>query len=171
MSSRTRKTLVITAPDGTDVTEVTAGDYSVAGIIQGEDGRWRIVAHGYAHNSVANRTRAMYNRGSYRTMHTGLLREVTAPVIRDYFGTHAVTVDKVFRSTLPPDQQDSMLSPGWIMACDAGYVPENTTMAAGRSILRMLAKDGWEAVSIYAGGRLADFQMSEILKSMNARKG
>jgi hypothetical protein len=98
MSSRARRTMVATAPDGTEVTEQTSGNYDTAGLIQHEGGTWVIAAHGTSHSSVYNRTSTLYNRGCYKSMHVSDLVEQTAPVLREYFGTHQVTVDSAYSS-------------------------------------------------------------------------
>lgn len=150
MSGRTRRTMVITAPDGTEVTEVTAGGYTVAGVIRNDHGQWHIAAHGYSLDSVYNRTHALYNKGSYQAMYVGDLIEKTAPVISKYFGTHDLHLSQIF-------------IPGRNWVKDGGY--------AGCSRLRNLAKElNVTAVSVRDGsGRTANFQMTEILASMNAR--
>ena len=158
MSSRTARNLVITAPDGTDVIKRTSGGYDTAGIIQHENGSWALAAQGWSHESVYNRTHAIYNRGCYKTMHIGPLHEQTAPVIRKYFGNHAVYIESVFT----PDK-------GWV----------TYRRNAGRSDLRQLAADGIIAVSVmqeHSGLQVAshawtaDFQMDEIVRSMRPGK-
>jgi hypothetical protein len=168
MSSRTRRTLVATTSDGSEVTEKTSGNYSIAGLIQGEDGTWRIVARGWSWDSVKKRTSTMYGRGCYRAMHVSDLIEQTAPMIREYYGAHYVVIDALYRSDL--ESQDSMYKPGWTSPAKAGYVQQHHTLAAGRTMIRQLARDGWTAVAFRRGTRIADFQMEELLKSMNARK-
>jgi hypothetical protein len=96
MSSRASRTLVATAPDGTEVTQKTSGSYDTAGLLQAADGHWLIAAHGWSRQSVYDRTHARYNRGDYRAMHVSDLVEQTAPVIREYFGTHTVGVRSVY---------------------------------------------------------------------------
>ena len=150
MSSRTRRTLVVTAPDGTEVTEQTSGGYDTAGIVQGADGTWRLVAHGWSHASVYDRTHARYNRGDNRAMHVGDLVEQTAPIVREYFGTHDVYISQMFTP-----------ANGWMTGL---------RRKAGRSDLRQLQRDGITSVAIKHGGRTADFAMDELVKSMNARK-
>lgn len=143
--TRTMKTLVITAPDGTEVTERTSGGYDTAGIIQDYDGKWHLAAHGWSRNSVWKRTRTQQDRQRCQTMYVGSLREQTDPVIREYFGTNEVRVHQYFH----PES-------GWVLASGS----------AGRSVLRQLAKAGVESVSItpiYGHRRsYADFQMSEL---------
>lgn len=149
MAGRTRRTLVATAPGGTDVRMQTAGDYAIAGLIQRSDGTWFIAAKGFRSTaSVYNRTHAIYNRGDYKAMHVSDLIEETAPVLREYFGTHAIVLEEAFR----PGSDWSQPARG-----------------AGRSVIRQLAGDGYTAVAFRLGTRTADFQMDELLRSMNAR--
>lgn len=142
-------TLVATAPDGTEVTRKTSGKYDTAGLIQRRDGTWFIAAWGWSWDSVYNRTHIRYNRGDYLAMHISALVEQTAPVLREYCGTHDV----------------------YILACytpGKGWVRER--QGAPRPWLRRLAREGVTAVSVSREGREADFQMAEIIRSMNARK-
>jgi hypothetical protein len=154
-SSPTRilKTLVIVAPDGTEVTERTSGGYDTAGIIQDYDGKWHLAAHGWSRDSVWKRTRTQQDRSQCRTMHVGQLYEQTAPVIREYFGTHQVFIYACFI----PGQ-------GWVTA----------SRSAGRSVLRSLAKEGVTAVAVSPVHSkrevIADFQMTELTASMRTRK-
>lgn len=145
--------MVITAPDGTEVTERTSGDYDTAGIVQDYDGKWHLAAHGWSRNSVWKRTRTQQDRQRGKTMYVGLLLEETAPAIREYFGTHQVYISEYF---LPGH--------GWV----------KVSRNAGKSMLRYLAKEGVVTVSVSSifGHRkeYADFQMDELLKSMNAKK-
>lgn len=151
--ARTMKTLVITAPDGTEVTERTSGGYDTAGIVQDYKGKWHLAAHGWSRDSVWKRTRMQQDRSRCRTMYVGQLYEETAPVIREYFGTHQVRIHEYF-----------VPGRGWTLAKGS----------AGRSTIRRLARDGVTAVSITPiyGHRevYADFQMDEILRSMKARR-
>lgn len=157
MGSRASRTLVATAPDGTEVTRETSGSYDTAGLLQAADGHWLIAAHGWSRNSVYNRTHARYNRGSYQAMHVSDLVEQTAPVIREYFGTHAVRITSYFCGGQWRD----------VLAADGS---SRCFLGGGRAALRSLARDGIEAVMVSANGRSADFQMTVLVKSMNARK-
>jgi hypothetical protein len=151
--TRILKTLVITAPDGTEVTERTSGGYDTAGIIQDYDGKWHLAAHGWSRDSVWKRTRTQQDRDRCKTMFVGQLYEKTAPVIRDYFGTHQVRVHQYFI----PGQ-------GWVLSAGS----------AGQTALRRLAGEGATAVNVtpvYGGRKVyADFQMIEITESMRTRK-
>lgn len=151
--ARTMRTLVVTAPDGTEVTERTSGGYDTAGIVQTYDGKWHLVAHGWSRDSVWKRTRTREDRMHGKTMYVGQLREQTAPVIHDYFKTNEVRIHEYF---LP--------GRGWVLASGS----------AGRSALRQLARTGVTTVAvtpIYGHRKsYADFQMDEIVASMRAKK-
>lgn len=151
--TRKMRTLVVTAPDGTEVTERTSGGYDTAGIIQDYDGKWHLVAHGWSRDSVWKRTRTQEDRQRGKTMYVGQLREKTAPVIHDYFKTNEVMVSEYF-----------VPGRGWVLASGS----------AGQSVLRQYAKDGVTAVAITPiyghRKRYVDFQMTEVLTSMRAKK-
>ena len=218
MSSRTRKTLVATAPDGTEATEQTSGGYTVAGLIQSTSGQWFIARHGNSWDSVKNRTSALYHRGYYKAMHVSDLIEVTAPVVREYFGTHAVSVTSVYRPgsyekltekalrdiLLWAGATSSHVDSAILVAMDrpgkkghagvqashgivgisydedgsyglnlhrSGWEPAGGSRPAGCHALRQMAREGVTAFEVRGpGGRTADFQAPEVLKSMNARK-
>lgn len=167
--SGTKRTLVALAPDGTEVTQQTSGNYSVAGLIQRESGSWFIAAHGNSWASVKSRTSAMYGRGCYRQMHVADLREVTAPVVREYFGTHNVTVISLFRE----GQTGLGMKAGWTDTGELGLSRQGFGLKGGASMIRKLAKDGYTAVHFLGrtGGtpRFADFQTDELLKSLRSR--
>jgi hypothetical protein len=217
MSSRARRTLVATAPDGTEVTEQTSGNYDIAGLIQHEGGSWVIAAHGTSRASVQNRTSTLYNRGSYQAMHVSDLVELTVPVIREYFGTHhGLIVDAAYSSGTheglgESDARAVLYAAGASLDHMAGAIRQamdhpgekghagvqgssgiigisysggELTLervvpdwyfiglvgaSATRSYLRHIARCGWTSVAIRHGERVADFQVSEIVKSMNAR--
>lgn len=215
MSSRTRRTLVATAPGGIEVTEQTAGKYDTAGLIQRTDGSWVIAAHGTSRDSVYNRTHAMYNRGDYLAMHVADLVEQTAPVIRAYFGTHQALVETAYTPGTHEGLSESELRtvlyaagasldhmrsgisvaashPGekghagvqlgagiasvsyngasFSVKLPAGWYSAGFRhVEASRSYLRTLARCGFTAVAVRHGDQVADFQLSEIIKSMGAR--
>lgn len=220
MSSRTRTTLVATAPDGTEVTEETSGGYTVAGLIQNESGQWFIARHGFSYDSVRSRTSMLYGRGYYRTWHMADLIEVTAPILREYFGTHNVSITSVWwppvwenlteaalrgilcdglRAT-PSDVDGAILvardrqgrtGHAGVQVAEgiaevsygndgtfsvklpdgtSGWKPVKGSRPAGKQALRALAREGVTAIEVRGpGGRTADFQMTEIVKSLNAR--
>lgn len=151
MSGRAARNLYVYAPDGTPVVIRTAGTYDVAGIIRLPRGEWVKAAVGWAWDSVKNRAKASCYIHNGTEMHVGMLYEETAPVIREYFGTHAVRV--VARFT--PGE-------GWT---------DGLRMSAGKSALRKLAMDGFTAVRIGlpGQGRVADFEMTEIARSARFR--
>lgn len=214
MGSRTARTLVATAPDGTEVTQQTSGSYDTAGLLQAADGRWFIAAHGWSRDSVYSRVHARYNRGDYRAMHVTDLIEQTAPVVRLYFGTHSVSVNSVYSpgtheglsendlravllaagaslSELDGVARVAMGRPGEkghasvqvsdgiasVSYADGHFSVEMPAgwrriqwHGAGRSALRQLLRLGWTGVAFAYLGRVADFEASELVKSMNARK-
>jgi hypothetical protein len=165
ISTRTAKTLIATTQWG-EVEYRTAGNYTVAGVIQyTENGRLvrRVAAVGNSWDSVTSRTKAELRKARPGTLPSDYpylmevvhLTEATAPVIRKYFGRHGLTISQVFT-------QDG----GW----------QDVRYHAGRSLLRKLAQDGVITITVSRplgrnrGRQEADFQMTEILKSMNARK-
>jgi hypothetical protein len=206
--------MVIEAPGGAQVTEETSGNWDTAGIIQKADGTWFIAAHGCSRASVYDRTHARYNRGhDYLAMHVGALREATAPVVRDYFRTHAVVISSLYspgihqglsehevRGVLRVFGANSAHVDGTVLVArdhpgeeghagvwaagaiasvsyadgkfavkvPAGWRPV-PGWVAGRWFLRRLAREGWTAVAFRQGDRVADFQVDQLLKSMNAR--
>lgn len=153
MSSRSTRELVAYAPDGTEVTWKTAAPWDVAGLVQRTDGTWSAVRHGFSRDSVYDRTNAYYNLhlDSLTAMHVADAWEATAPCIRNYkfFGSHRVNIARAFI----PGQ-------GWT----------DRNMYAGCQAFRLLAADGVTSVEIRGDGHVVEFQMAEILKSMNARK-
>jgi hypothetical protein len=156
---RTRKTLVAAAL-GQEIEYQTAGGYTVAGVVMStnaeENFPCTVVAVGYSWKSVTRRTRAISRQvrsgisksDEHWVMEVTGLIEATAPVVRDYFGTHKVYAAAVYR---PQD--------GW----EAGL-----RLSAGRSDLRRMAAEGITAVALTFAGRTADFQVTELLRSMNA---
>jgi hypothetical protein len=165
MSTRTRKTMIAEAL-GEEIEYKTAGNYSVAGIVMMPDPESgfprQVVAVGTSWDSVTRRTRTasrklrpgLHRGDEHHVMAVVALTEATAPVVREYFGTHKVSVSSVFTP-----------GKGW----------EDARYHAGRSVLRKLAGDGVTAVAFSRGNgrgsgrRIADFQMTELLRSMNAR--
>lgn len=217
MGSRARKTVAVMAPGGGEVTSQTSGHWDTAGIIQKADGTWFIAAWGNSHSSVYNRTHAKYNRDpSFKAMHVGDLTEVTAPLIREYFGTHQVTIESAYSPGAHEDLSENdlrtvlyaagasldhmrgsvlvamdhpgkrghagvQLASGIAGVSYAGgkfslerlpagwYSTGIKGVPASRSFLRQLARSGYTAIAFRGGSRIADFQASELLKSMNAR--
>lgn len=213
MGSRASRTLVATAPDGTEVTQETSGSYDTAGLLQAADGHWLIAARGWSRNSVYNRAHARYNRGDYQAIHVSDLTEQTAPVVRAYFGTHAVAVDQVYgpgthqglteaqlREVLriaganmehadgvalvarnhPGEEGHAGIRTGSGSMASISYADGKFSLAmpggwhrfrsmAGRQALRHLARHGWTTVAFAHAGRVADFQVSELLESMKGR--
>lgn len=170
MSGRTRRTMIARA-FSTEVEYQTAGNYDTAGVIQyTKDGKlYRYVAAvGTSARSVARRAEKRLRQVRPETLPSDYpymvevvsLREVTAPVVREYFGTHTVFVTGLFTE-----------ADGWT-SCPVA-------LKAGRSDLRRLIREGYTAfgiskqnssISRTSRWRTADFQSNELLRSMNARK-
>jgi flavin-binding protein dodecin len=172
--SRTRKTMIARA-FGAEVEYVTAGDYDTAGVVQytrgGQFYRY-IAAVGTSAKSVEQRARAALRKARPETLPSDYpylvevvrLREQTAPVVREYFGTHTVFITGFFTE-----------GQGWAYCHEEPY-------KAGRSVIRWMIREkgvtafefGKHKGSVRPAGtspwRTADFQASELLKSMNARK-
>jgi hypothetical protein len=165
ISTRTVKTMIARTQWG-EVEYRTAGKYDVAGVIQyTEKGQLvrRVAAVGTSWDSVERRTKAELRKARPGTLPSDYpylmevvhLTEATAPVIRKYFGRHGLTISQVFT-------QDG----GW----------QDVRYHTGQSLLRKLAKDGVTAITVSRplgrdrGCQMADFQMTEVVKSMNARK-
>jgi hypothetical protein len=163
--SRTVKTMIAYIPGlpGTSVTWKTAGDYTHVGLVYDwQASAWEIVAKGWSPQSVAKATktagRKMYAHAlQFVGSGTAVVRlvEATAPLIAEYFGgDHRVTIVSVFR----PET-------GWV----------GVNWHCGRSNLRRIAADGVTAIAVRPHGegsqyREADFQMTEILRSLNTRR-
>lgn len=142
------------APDGTELTYDSVSVWDVAGIAQRTDGgRWVELAHGSSYDSVKRRALTYAGRsGSYNYSSVRAVRiyEATAPCVREYFGTHRVRIYEGFK-------------PG------EGYV--RIGKHAGWSLIRKLSKQGFTSLN-FTDTELprADFQMAELLKSMNLPK-
>jgi hypothetical protein len=181
MSGRNRKTLIATAW-GDEIAYQTAGDYSLAGVLIYPDAAAnfprRIVAVGNSHASVTARTRRtahqvrnmLLKSDEPHVMQVVPLIEATAPVVREYFGTHNVIIDALYT----PGYKDplGMMNPGWMHPWDIGLTSIAHSIKGGQSMIRQLAKEGYTALAFRTvnGTRIADFQMTELFKSMNARK-
>lgn len=155
--SGTRKTMTARA-FGVTLEYKTSGNYSVAGVIEYRAGDGsisrRIAAVGNSWSSVETRARRALRLAGHVNYETGVmvvsLVEETAPVLEDYFGSRVFTVVQGFR----PGE-------GWVTL---NYHP-------GASLLRRLAREGYTSVSCSKGTRPpADFEMTEVIKSLNARK-
>lgn len=180
MSGRTRKTLVAEA-FGECIEYKTAGDYTVAGVLMYPDAEndfpRRVVAVGHSRDSVTSRTRTIARRArpnmrrydEQHVMQVVPLVEATAPPVRDYFGTHGVVIDALYK---PGQPDDGMMQPGWAYPWDLGLTSRAHALKGGRSMIRQLAKEGYTALAFRTvnGTRIADFQVTELLKSMNTRQ-
>lgn len=160
MAGRTRRTMIAEA-FGEEIEYGTSGSYTLAGVVMYPEPQnnfpLAIVAVGNSPASVARRTRTvsrrvrpgLRNSQEHHVMQVVPLHEATAPVVRNYFGTHAVSITQAYH----PEH-------GWRAAVREG----------GKSVIRDLAALGYTAVSFRHSGRSADFQAAELLKSMNARR-
>jgi hypothetical protein len=180
MTGRTRKTMIASA-FGEEIEYKTAGDYSVAGVLIYPDPAnnfpRRIIAVGNSHASVTSRTRRIARQlrshllksDEHHVMRVVPLTEATAPAVRDYFSTHNVVIDALYK---PGQPDDGMMKPGWAYPWDLGLTSRAHALKGGQSMIRQLAKEGFTALAFRTAGgtRIADFQVTELLKSMNARK-
>jgi len=180
MAGRTSKTMIAEAL-GETIEYKTAGDYTVAGVLMYPDAEndfpCAIVAVGTSHDSVTRRTRTVAHKvrprllksDEHYVMAVVPLVEATAPVVRDYFGTHRVIINALYK---PGQPDDGMMQPGWAYPWDLGLTTRAHALKGGQSMIRQLARDGYTALSFRTinGTRIADFQMAELLKSMNARR-
>jgi hypothetical protein len=180
VSGRTRKTMIAEAL-GETIEYKTAGDCTLAGVLMYPDPENNfpraVVAVGTSHDSVARRTRAVAHKvrpgllksDERHVMEVVSLTEATAPLVRDYFGTHRVVIDALYK---PGQPDDGMMKPGWAYPWDLGLTTRAHALKGGRSVIRQLARDGYTALAFRTvnGSRIADFQVAELLKSMNARK-
>lgn len=157
MSRTTRTYAAYVSPlcntPGTEVLFSTASTkYDYVGLVC-RNGQWEVEAKGWSYASVRSRVRTAARRVNPYAVEqiscTASTAEVTAPVVRDYFGSHRVNITSVFRP-----------GSGW----------ENVMLYAGRSDINRLAREGVTAVSFTQGQRTADFRMTELIRSMRARK-
>lgn len=161
MSSRTARTLVAEA-FGQEARIRTSGGYTVAGVILNfrpdAEPELGIVARGWSDDSVKARTRRVLRirrpditpRNESWVMEVVSLNEETAPVIYGYhyFKTHNLRVTAIFKDGK------------W----EGGY-----RMSAGRSMIRKLAREGVTGIVVTGNGHDVDFEMPELLASMNKR--
>jgi hypothetical protein len=126
------------------------------------NGNWSLAALGFSRASVVSRTRtACRKRGAWWSTADVILNtcttrawEVTAPVVRDYFGSHMVLMTSGFH----PER-------GW-----EDWTDGDSARKAGKSRIRALAREGYTGITFTQSGRTADFEMTELLMSMNLRK-
>jgi hypothetical protein len=164
---------------GEEIEYETAGPYDVAGVLMYPDAESgfprKIVAVGTSYASVTSRTRTvarkarpgMHKGDEHYVMQVVGLVEATAPVVRDYFGTHNVVIDALYK---PGTEAGLMMTRGWAYPQDIDLTGQRRSLKAGRTMIRRLAKEGYTAIAFRQGSRIADFQMDELLKSMNTRK-
>jgi hypothetical protein len=150
--SGTRRQVIAYAPDGGEVTWVTAAGWTVAGLIL-KSGTWTFRMAGHSDTSVLSRTRTCMNRHGGDEAAIARIWDCTAPVVAGYFGTHRVVIN------------------AWFTPAD-GWTATGQHKPASRANIRRMAREGVIAVNIKlsGGGRQADFQMTELLASLNSRK-
>jgi hypothetical protein len=160
--SRTTRKLIGIAPDGTEVSIMTSGDYDVAGIVKNRAGNWSIVAKGVSSESVRRRTLAYFNRSPRMS----LVAWDLVPLMED--------IPQQLKDYFPGKQMFSLrikhlFSPGagWFTTAAEA---ENTTAAKGigarpsRKMLRWLKRDGYTHIGIGIGNQVADFSLEELTK-------
>lgn len=140
---------IVEAPDGSEIPFQHHGSWTVAGLINDSRVGWRLDQQGHSTDSVLKRTNTSRLRSAHATdVATANIVDATAPIVRGYFGTHYVRITEIF-----------VPGSGWLRGFRG---------AAGRSDIRSLARKGVTAIVFSAGGRSADFQMDELLSSMQA---
>lgn len=139
---------IVQAPDGTEIPFQHAGSWTVGGLINDSRVGWRLARQGHSDSSVRQRTITAYHRSHHATdVATAPIVDATAPMVRDYFGTHYVRIARIF-----------VPGSGWV----------DFRGAAGRADIRRLARKGVTAIAIKSGGREADFQTDELLRDLQA---
>jgi len=141
--------------------EHSSEKYDLVGVVLDQQNQIHPVAYGVSRNSVVSRTRTICRKqGYWYSTHdvfintcVATLWEVTAPVVRDYFGSHKVLMTSGFH----PER-------GW-----ENWTDGDRARKAGKSRIRALAREGYTGIAFTQGGRTADFQMEELIKSMNLR--
>jgi len=141
--------------------EHSSEKYDLVGVVLDQQNQIHPVAYGVSRNSVVSRTRTICRKqGYWYSTHdvfintcVATLWEVTAPVVREYFGSHKVVITQGF---LPGS--------GWVDL----RIGEHGRKA-GKGRIRALLREGYTALGFSQGGRTADFQADELVKSMNLR--
>jgi len=150
-----------TSPEVEIIVEHSSEKYDLVGVTIDQQNGLHAVAFGTSYNSVLQRTRTICRkRGYWWSTHdvfinncVATLWEVTAPVVREYFGSHKVVITQGF---LPGS--------GWVDL----KIGEHGRKA-GKGRVRALLREGYTALGFSQGNRTADFQADELVKSMNLR--
>jgi hypothetical protein len=149
-------------PDEAEVLfEHSSDKYDYAGMYRDASGKWHLAALGFSRNSVVSRTRTACRKAGawwstadvFLNTSTAQAWEVTAPVVREYFGSHKVVITQGF---LPGS--------GWVDL----KIGEHGRKA-GKGRIRALLREGYTALGFSQGSRVADFQADELVKSINLR--
>lgn len=151
LSGRTTRKLIGIAPDGTEVSIMTSGDYDLAGIIKNRAGNWSIVAKGSSHASVRSRTVTRYRYSSAITFEVISLMEDIAQPLKDYFPG-----EQMFSLRVRQVRRDGGL---WMNARELGLATRPSKRA-----IRALKKAGYTDVGVGLGNRVADFTVAELTK-------
>jgi len=141
--------------------EHSSDKYDYVGVVVTPQNTLVPVTYGWSRNSVVQRTRTIARKDGYwHSTHdvfintcVATLWEVTAPVVREYFGSHKVVITQGF---LPGS--------GWVDL----KIGEHGRKA-GKGRIRALLREGYTALGFSQGDRTADFQADELVKSMNLR--
>jgi hypothetical protein len=162
--SRTAKRMIAYPAGPAPFEWQTASDkYTHAGLVWQQDGSWQLVTQGWSPESVEKRTKTVAGQqyvGNPQAVVNSMVSvvrawEMTAPIVAAYFTHHRLLVTAARRE-----------GDGWV----------SVRWHAGRSNLRKMQKEGWTALQFQGrrngGGAVvtADFQMSEIIRSLNSRK-
>ncbi len=149
-----KRKVAVYPDDKTEVIYETSAKWDTAGMVLNRNGSWGLAAHGFSPDSVRRRTIAYANR----TTATDIIGwcvtpiyEVTAPIVREYFGSHRVRIASAFY----PGE-------GW----------RNVSEPASRAAIRRLIAGGAGSLMfrLPSNDRSADFAAEELIASLRARK-
>jgi hypothetical protein len=150
--SRTTRKLIGIAPNGTEVSIMTSGDYDVAGVVSSQAGNWSIVAKGCSSESVRRRTSAYYGRSTTaRSFAVVPLMEDIPQQLKDYFPG-----DQIFSLRVRQVRREGGL---WMNARELGLATRPSKRA-----IRALKKAGYTDVGIGLGNRVADWTIAELTR-------
>jgi hypothetical protein len=158
MSSRSTRKLIGLAPDGTEVSIMTSGNYDLGGIIKNRDGSWSVVTKGASYNSVRSRTSSYYGRQGRDFTVVSLMEDIPQQ-LKDYFPGEQMFSLRIKQLFSP--------GAGWVTTAEeARLTPAAKGIGArpSRKMLRWLKRDGYTHVGIGLGTRVADFTLEELTK-------
>jgi hypothetical protein len=150
MSSRSTRKLIGIAPDGTEVSIMTSGDYDLGGIVKGRDGVWSVVTKGSSYDSVRSRTSSYYGRNGRDFTVVSLMEDIPQ-ALKDYFPG-----EQMFSLRVRQVRRDGGL---WMNARELGLATRPSKRA-----IRQLKKAGYTDVGIGLGNRVADFTTAELTR-------